>query len=773
MDDRSQIVARRVTVTGRVQGVGFRPFLYRLAHACGVAGWVRNEAGRVEAHIEGGAAALDRFVAAVVTEAPPLARPAVAQVVAAPPEGRAEFRIEASRAGAPREAHVGPDQFCCDDCLAEMADPHGRRHRYPFINCTQCGPRYTIIARLPYDRPNTAMARFPLCPECRAEYEDPLDRRFDAQPLACPVCGPHLALADGSGPAIEDTTAALAGAAAAIRRGEIVAVRGIGGYHLLCDAYSEAAIARLRERKPRPDKPLAVMVPQVGADGLDGVREIAAPTEAEAACLLDPMRPICLVAKGGRAPLPESIAPGLGEVGVMLPYSPLHHLLLAEIGGPVVATSGNVAGEPVLTEPAEAEGRLRHVVHRFLHHNRPILRPADDPLFRVIAGAPRPLRLGRGCAPAELELPMEVAEPLLAVGGQQKNTVCLAWEGRAVVSPHIGDLESPRGVAVFEEVAHTLQALYGVEATWLAADAHPRYTATRWARDRGLPVVTIYHHHAHASALVAEHGVTEACICFTWDGTGLGPDRTAWGGEALLGRPGSWRRVASLRPFRIAGGDRAGREPWRSAAALSWEAGVAWPELPGDRDLLHHAWRRGVNRFTTTAAGRLFDGAAALTGLCLTATFEGQGPMVLEAAGGVVGEPIALPLTLDAEGVWRTDWAPLLPMLVDGSCSVAERAARFHATLAAAIVAQAVRVREATGVATVGLTGGCFQNRLLTEQAAAGLTTAGFEVILPTAIPANDAGLSYGQAVEAAARSSAPATPRGGTSRPRGRRAGA
>ncbi len=751
MSDRGSRVARRVTVTGRVQGVGFRPFLYRLAHSSGVAGWVCNEAGRVEAHVEGEVAAVERFIGTIVTAAPPLARPVVARVEEVDPEGLTTFRIAPSRSGAAREAHVPPDQFCCDDCLAEMADPHARRHRYPFINCTQCGPRYTIIARLPYDRPNTAMARFPLCPACHAEYEDPLDRRFDAQPLACPECGPHLALTDGAPPPIEDTTAALAGVAAAIRRGEIVAVRGIGGYHLLCDAYDEAAIARLRAHKPRPDKPLAVMVPQEGEDGLEAVRAVALPDVEEVACLLDPMRPICLVDRGGSRPLPTTIAPGLAEVGVMLPYSPLHHLLLAEVGGPVVATSGNVSGEPVLTEPSEVEGRLRHVADRFLHHNRPILRPADDPLFRVIAGRPRPLRLGRGCAPAELELPVPVAEPLLAVGGQQKSTLCLAWEGRAVVSPHIGELESPRGVAVFEQVAADLQQLYGVRATWLAADAHPRYTATRWARARGMEVVAVYHHHAHASALAAEHRVREALLCFTWDGTGLGPDRTAWGGEALLGRPGRWRRVASFRPVRIAGGDRAGREPWRAAAALCWELGMDWPEIPGDPELLRHAWSRGVNTFTTTAAGRLFDAAAALTGLCLRATYEGQGPMVLEAAAGS-GEAIELPLAPDEAGVWRSDWGPLVSMLLDRSRPVAERAGRFHATLAAALVAQAVRVREEHGVARVGLTGGCFQNRRLTETALAGLEAAGFEVLLATRIPANDAGLSYGQAVEAAAR---------------------
>ncbi|NCO58711.1 MAG: carbamoyltransferase HypF [Nitrospirae bacterium CG18_big_fil_WC_8_21_14_2_50_70_55] len=753
MDASLPIVARRVTVTGRVQGVGFRPFLYRLAHACKVGGWVRNDAGRVEVHVEGEEAAVVRFLGAIVASAPPLARPVVAGVVAVLPAGCGEFRIVASLPGVAREAHVVPDQFCCADCLAEIADPAARRYRYPFINCTQCGPRYTIIARLPYDRPNTAMARFPLCPECRAEYEDPLDRRFDAQPLACPVCGPHLAFTGYSGPPIADTTAALAKTAAAIRHGAIVAVRGIGGYHLLCDAYNDAAIARLRARKPRPDKPLAVMVEQRGGDGLDGVREIGSPSVAEAACLLDPMRPICLVAKGGSAPLPEAIAPGLGEIGVMLPYSPLHHLLLAEVGTPVVATSGNVAGEPVLTEVAEAEGRLHHVADWFLHHNRPILRPADDPVVRVIAGAPQWLRLGRGCSPAELALPVGVALPLLAVGGQEKNTICLAWDDRAVVSPHIGDLETVRGLAVFEQVARDLQQLYGVEARWLASDAHPRYTATRWARERGMEVVAVYHHHAHASALAGEHGVAGEILCFTWDGTGLGPDRTAWGGEALLGRPGAWRRVASWRPFKIAGGDRAGREPWRAAAAVCWEAGVGWSELPGDPDFLHQAWARGVNCFTTTAAGRLFDAAAALTGLGGFATYEGQGPMRLEAAaGGAAGDPLALPLVRDAAGVWRTDWAGLLPMLLDRQLTVAERAGRFHASLAAAIVAQARAVRAASGVAVVGLTGGCFQNRLLTEQAQAGLAAAGFHVLLASRVPANDAGLSYGQAVEAAAR---------------------
>jgi len=756
----NEIQARRVTITGRVQGVGFRPFLYRLAHACGVAGWVRNDAGRVEVHVEGARDAVGRFVDGIVAQAPPLARPRLDGNAAAASEGHDAFRIVASRAGDPRDAHLPPDQFACDDCLAEMADPTARRHRYPFINCTQCGPRYTIIARLPYDRPNTSMAAFPLCADCRREYEDPLDRRFDAQPLACPACGPRLSFRSAEGESVDETEAALAECLRCLRAGQIVAVKGIGGYHLICDAANESAIARLRARKPRPDKPLAVMVGMAGADGLDGVREIAAPTPAEAALLVDPMRPIVLVRRRSDAPLVAAIAPGLGEIGVMLPYSPLHHLLLAEVGGPLVATSGNVSGEPVLTEATDVEARLGHVADACLHHDRPILRPADDALFRVVAGQPRPMRIGRGSAPAEVRLPRPFAVPVIGVGGQMKSTVCLTWGDRAVISPHIGELDTPRGLAIFEQVVADLQDLYGVRARRLACDAHPHYSASDWARRSGLPVTEVFHHHAHASALAGEHGITKPMVVFTWDGFGYGEDATLWGGEALVGRPGAWRRVASFRPFRIPGGDRAGREPWRSAAALCWDAKQPWDGVPGDVAFLRQAWWRSVNAPVTTAAGRLFDAAAALTGVCPEASFEGQGPMWLEAAAVGAGEAVVLPLFPDDHGLWRTDWAPLLPMLLDAGLSVAERAASFHASLAAVLVDQAKRLREQHRVQRVGLTGGCFQNRVLTEAAVAGLTAAGFDVLLPERVPCNDAGLSYGQVVEAAAQLSGVDEPR-------------
>ncbi|MGD2063394.1 MAG: carbamoyltransferase HypF [Nitrospirota bacterium] len=749
---RNEVQARRVTITGRAQGVGFRPFLYRLAHACAVTGWVRNDAGRVEAHVEGAPAAVQRFVERIVAEAPPLARPRVDGSGAVPAEGHDEFRIVPSREGDPSDAHLPPDQFACDDCLAEMADPAARRHRYPFINCTQCGPRYTIIERLPYDRPNTAMAGFPLCPDCRREYEDPLDRRFDAQPLACPVCGPHLSFRSAAGEWVDETEGALAACVAALRTGHVVAVKGIGGYHLMCDATDPEAVGRLRDHKPRPDKPLAVMVAMAGPDGLEAVRRVAEPTPEEVDLLRDPMRPIVLARRRSDSPLAETIAPSLTEVGLMLPYSPLHHLLLRELGGPLVATSGNVSGEPVLTAEGEIEARLGHAVDAFLHHDRPILRPADDALYRRVAGAMRPLRLGRGCAPAEVALPVALPAPLLAVGGQMKNTVALAWGRRVVVSPHIGELDTPRGLAIFEQVVEDLQALYGVKALRLACDAHPHYTASQWARSRDLPVTEVFHHHAHAAALAGEHRIAEPMLVFTWDGVGYGEDRTLWGGEALLGRPGQWQRVASFRPFRLPGGDRAGREPWRSAAALCWEVGRSWGGGGDEMGLLRQAWWRSVNSPVTTAAGRLFDAAAALTGLCHAGSFEGQGPMWLEAAAGGAARAIPLPLECDAHDVWRSDWEPLLSMLLDEELPVAERAAIFHASLVDALVDQAVRVRKETRVARVGLTGGCFQNRILTEGAVARLEAAGFQVLLHAQVPCNDAGIGYGQVVEAAAR---------------------
>ncbi len=701
--------ARQWTLTGQVQGVGFRPFVYRLAHAHGLAGWVRNRLGEVEIHAEGDRAALDRFGAALLTDAPPLAQPYIEGTLSVAADGLKGFEIRDSATTDTPRIHVPPDYFACADCLREVDDPLDRRFAYPFTNCTQCGPRYTLIERLPYDRVNTSMAGFPLCPACQREYTDPLDRRFHAEPTACPVCGPRLTFVSGD-TTLEGNTDALTATLSALRAGQIVAIKGVGGYHLVCDARNSDAIATLRARKPRPAKPLAVMFPDLAqAERYVELRD------AERALLCSPMRPIVLARKSSlrsASPLPQAereqsvtcaaastlaanIAPGLNEIGVLLPYAPLHHLLCRAFAAPLVMTSGNLSGEPVLTDNAEAQHRLARIADAFLHHNRPIVRPADDAVFRTLAGIPRPLRLGRGCAPLELTLPRTLSEPVLAVGGHLKLTLCLAFENRAVISPHIGDMGTPRSLAVFEQVITDLQQLYGVQATRLVCDAHPAYTTTRWAQTQTLPCTRIWHHHAHASALAGEVATDEDWLMFTWDGTGYGEDGTLWGGETLYGRPGQWRRVARLRPFRIPGGERAGREPWRSAAALCWETDTPFETAHADTALLHHAWRKGINAPQSSAAGRVFDAAASLTGVLQIGSFEGQGPMYLEAlATGVTGVAIELPLSRDTSDLWQTDWAPLLAHLRDEQRTVAQRAADVHVTLAHALACRPCNLRK-------------------------------------------------------------------------------
>jgi len=435
----------------------------------------------------------------------------------------------------------------------------------------------------------------------------------------------------------------------------------------------------------------------------------------------------------------------------MLPYSPLHHLLLNEFAGPLVATSANLSGEPVLTENTDIEQFLGHVADACLHHNRPIARPADDPVYRVIGDRPRLLRPGRGCAPLELELPCRLPHPVLAVGGQQKNTVALAWGNRIVISPHIGDMGSSRSRSAFERTLHDLQKLYRVQAEAVVCDAHPGYATTRYARHYGLPVTHVWHHHAHAATAVPAAQHNRKALVFTWDGVGLGPDNTLWGGEALLGVPGQWQQFGTWRGFRLPGGERAGREPWRSAAALCWETGMDWDALPAGASLLQQAWQRGLNAPQTSAAGRLFDAAAALTGICREASFEGQGPMWLEAVSAPDSAPLVLPLTLNSQGVWSSDWAPLLPVLLDAARPVAERGGIMHASLAAALLEQARQAQRQHGIRRIGLAGGVFQNRLLVERVLELLDADGFEVCMPEQVPVNDAGLCFGQVLEYAA----------------------
>ena len=769
---------------GRVQGVGYRAFVFNLAQRYRLSGVVQNLTGEVLVEAQGEPGVLDAFADALISAAPPLARPHVVSCLPIPLRELNSFEILPSAVSLHAQVHVPPDNFLCDDCRREMLDPGDRRYRYPFINCTQCGPRYTLITRMPYDRPNTTMADFPLCPACRAEYEDPHNRRFHAQPLACPVCGPQLSFVAAHEYSSGDT--ALADCIAALRRGETVAVKGIGGYHLMCDALNTAAIARLRDSKHRPHKPLAVMFPWQGAGGLQRVRDELLLDAATEAALCDKSRPIVLIPKRADSALPDAIAPGLREIGAMLPYSPLHHLLLEYFGSPLVATSGNVSGEPVLTDNAEAEARLGKVAQSFLHHNRPIARPADDSVLRVIAGKLRLLRAGRGIAPLEFDLPFTLPQPLLAVGGHMKNAIALAWNNRAVLSPHIGDLDAPRSLEIFEQVIADLQQLYGVKAQSIVCDAHPGYASSRWAAKQGLPLYRVQHHHAHASALAfeasldssnfnskvrqggneqvtqtvqtARQGAREEAnavslkkwswLIFTWDGVGLGEDDTLWGGEALLGRPGKWKRVASFKPFRLPGGERAGREPWRSAAALCWESGLAWKSNARDALLLKSAWQHGLNAPVTTAVGRLFDAASSLLGLCDTASYEGQGPMLLEAVAQGEIEAIDLPLHEDESNLLVADWTPLSHALRRDEVPVAQRAMQFHLSLAQTIVRQAQHIHAHMPFDAVGLTGGVFQNKLLAELALQQLAAAGFETYLPQQAPCNDGGLALGQLIE-------------------------
>lgn len=733
-------IAQHITISGRVQGVGFRPFVYRLAQQHGITGWVRNVDGAVEIHAEGAPTQLRHFSDALLKEAPPLSAPGPLAVTGCAPTHAEAFSILDSQSTSAADIHLPADGFVCADCLAELHDPANRRHRYPFINCTQCGPRYTLITALPYDRPNTAMRDFVLCPDCRREYENPLDRRFHAEPIACPVCGPHLQFVSGK-ETHDGDEAVLTAAVAALRAGKTLAVKGVGGYHLMCDAMNDTAVSNLRARKPRPAKPLAVMFRDI--DALRGAVQVMPGMES---FLASPERPIVLLPKRADASLSEFIAPGLAEVGCLLPYSPLHDLLLADFGGPLVATSGNLSGETVLTDRQEAQTRLAHIADAFLHHDRPIVRPADDPVYRVIAGAPRPLRLGRGSAPLELELPAALPEPVLALGSHMKNTLCLAWGTRAVVLPHIGELDTPRSLDTLAQVAVDLQRLYQVQASRLLVDRHPGYGYRRFARDSGLPLTEIWHHRAHASALAWKFPTVAEWIAFAWDGVGLGEDGSLWGGEAFTGAPGRWRHSASFRPFRLPGGDKAGREPWRAAAALLWETGQDAPFAP---EPLHQAWSARLNSPASSAVGRLFDAAAALCGVCTHASFEGEGPMRLEAtAANFEGEVVSLPLERGPAGIWRSDWAPLLPMLTDTTRPLAERAARFHLSLAQALVGQAQQLRAQTGIQSVGLSGGVFQNRLLAEAAIDRLQAAGFAAYLPQRVPVNDAGLSFGQVIE-------------------------
>ncbi len=758
----------RVEIHGAVQGVGFRPFVYRLATELGLAGWVINDTHGVFIEVEGPPPTLADFLSRLPAEKPPRAIIHRLETAWLEPTGYQRFEIRHSAEQGAKTVLVLPDIATCSDCLAEVFNPADRRYRYPFTNCTNCGPRFTIIQALPYDRPNTTMRRFTMCPACQSEYENPLDRRFHAQPNACPVCGPRLSLwqqtgEDGYWSKVSEGDEALKRAAGALRAGQIVAVKGLGGFHLMADARNAETIARLRQRKPRRDKPFALMVRDLAqAHALCDI-----PLQAEV-LLTSPEAPIVLLRRRPGAPVAGNVAPGNPNLGLMLPYTPLHHLLLRELDFPVVATSGNLSDEPICTDEQEAMQRLGHIADLFLVHDRPIARHADDSVAWVVLDEPRLLRRARGYAPLPVLLARDVP-PILAVGAHQKSTIALSVNRQVFISQHIGDLETPEALAAFERVIADFLRLYEAAPVAIAHDLHPDYLSTRWAKqmeeDRPsvfrLPssvLIPVQHHHAHLAACLAENGVSGPALGVTWDGTGYGLDGTVWGGEFLLGEATAFTRVAHLRPFRLPGGEAAIKEPRRVALALLWElygeAALERNDLAAvrsfrlaERRLLAQMLSRGVNSPVTTSVGRLFDGVAALMGLHQQVSFEGQAAMALEfAADPTVHQAYPMPL---AGAV--LDWRPLVEAVLQDlrqGVSPGVIAARFHNALVEAILAVATIVGERR----VALTGGCFQNRLLTERAAQRLSRAGFDVLLHRQVPPNDGGISLGQVAVAAAQ---------------------
>jgi hydrogenase maturation protein HypF len=751
----------RARVTGTVQGVGFRPFVYRLATELGLDGWVLNDTHGVLIEAEGERATVAELLGRVQREAPPLAMVESVEPTELEPRGEEGFAIRASEDGGEPAAPVSADSATCEDCLAELFDPADRRYRYPFVNCTNCGPRFTIVEGVPYDRPLTTMAGFEMCAACRAEYEDPLDRRFHAQPNACPECGPRARFVDAAGAELDRAGAedAVAAAAAVLRVGAIVAVKGIGGYHLACRADSEHAVAELRGRKHREEKPFALLI----AD-LEAAAALVELGDEEEALLTSRRRPIVLARRRPEAPVAASVAPRAGELGLMLPYSPLHQLLIADAGTPLVMTSGNVSDEPIAYRDEDAFGRLGPIADAFLSHDRPIHTRTDDSVLRTVwrGGGERPLllRRSRGYVPESLPLPLESARPVLACGAELKNTFCLAKGDRAWVGQHVGDLENYETLRSFGEGIAHFEELFAVAPELCAHDLHPDYLSTRYALEReGLDLVGVQHHHAHLAACLAEHGETGMALGAIFDGTGLGIDGTVWGGEILCGDLAGCDRVAHLRQVVLPGGAAAIREPWRMACAWLREVSGGEPEPPPAlaATVEPRDWRNclrvaegDAGSPLTSSIGRLLDAVGALCGAPARVSYEGQAAIELEAMAER-GERGRYEMPLRGG---ELDPVPALAALLDDLADEvppALVAARFHETVAVATAAACEELARGQGLDTVVLSGGVFQNRLLLERTISLLDTAGLRVLVPERLPPNDGGVSFGQAAVAAA----------------------
>ncbi len=769
---------REFHMDGIVQGVGFRPFVYGLALRHGLTGYVLNDANGVTIGAEGSPEQLATFARELRELAPPLSRIDRFSERALPlchdPDYdgafHGQFRIKASQQQSAATVAISPDQGMCEACARDVANPADRHHHYPFTNCTHCGPRYTLIRHLPYDRPHTAMAGFAMCPRCAAAYENPLDRRYHAQPVSCPECGPHLSWRSGNGNALAEREDALHAAAHALQAGALIAVKGMGGYHLICDARSESAVARLRQLKRRERKPLAVMMGSLAEAKLH-----VTGCEAEWKLLASQARPITLLRKRTKddrlsesrqsaAPLAEGIAPGIPYLGVMLPYTPLHQLLLDACAIPLVATSANGRGSPILIECKAVIRELGGEIDGILDHNRPILHPCDDSLVQWAGGRRQTLRLARGYAPCTPSLKEAVKVPLLAVGAQQKNQLALAFGRQRIYSPYIGDLHSLPMQGHFEQTLATFRDLYDLNPELLVSDCHPGYLSHQWAKsycqDQGATHLEVQHHHAHLLGVMAEHDITGPVLGVAFDGTGLGDDGTLWGGELLLADVKGFTRVAHLQPFKLIGGEAAIREPVRQLLGLLFESHS--PEeisaldiplinkLPPERiSNLHQLWHLGRNAPHTSSIGRLFDAVAALLGVIDTPDYEGEAGLLLEAAAlQLAPDELPFPLTFGlsqpAEGPLHIEWAELLNLLINErrkGTATASLAAGFIRAISNLVVALAERFPGYP----VALGGGVFQNRVLMDELVPALEAAGRQVLTNETLPLNDGGIAAGQ----------------------------
>jgi len=753
------VEGRRIQVRGTVQGVGFRPWVYRLAVEEGLSGRVRNDPQGVTIEAFGPREALEAFGKRLRAEAPPAARLVEVREEDLPAEPPIDFTIVSSAADGARQVSIPPDLATCPECLREVRDAGDRRHLYPFTNCTHCGPRYTIARDVPYDRPATTMAGFAMCPDCGGEYGDPADRRFHAQPVACPDCGPRLRLRDAAGGPVADGGDALVVAAAELAQGTIVAVKGLGGYHLACDATSPEAVRRLRERKKRDEKPFAVMV-----GGLDGARALADLGTTEERLLDSVERPIVLVPRRPSSGLAAEVAPGNPQVGLILAYTPLHHLLLEAAGRPLVMTSGNLSEEPMAAKDEEALARLAGIADLFLVHDREIENRCDDSVARVIAARPTVLRRSRGYVPRAVRLRRPVRRPVLACGANLKNTFCLARGDEAWLGPHVGDLDNLEATRAFEEQVERLQRFLGIRPEVIAYDRHPDYASTRYALARPEAVkVAVQHHHAHVASAMGEHGLEGPVLGLAWDGTGYGTDGTAWGGELLLVRDGGFERLATLRPLRLAGSDEAIRQVWRIALAALDDAFDGAPPLDRLRlfdavparhvAVVRQLAAKGLCSPLAHGAGRYFDALGALGLVRPRATYEGQVALEwnLVADGEDAG---SYPFVLEEEeGLVRADLRPLVRAAVEdllGGVAAGRVSARFHEGMADVAAALVRRAAAGCGRWPVVLTGGCFQNARLAEGVLRRLERD-FDVRLHGEVPPGDGGIALGQALVAEA----------------------